>query len=48
MWEKMTQLQGRIAGRMRNIFGDIQPELREGYRKCPRKGGIGFMVSLER
>ena len=38
MWEKMTQLHGRIAGRMHNIFREIQPALREGQKNAPEKG----------
>ena len=42
MWEKMAQLRGRIAGRMRNIFGEIQPALREGEKNAPEKGALAL------
>ena len=40
--EEMAQLHGRIAGRMRNIFGEIQPALREGQKNAPEKGALAL------
>ena len=37
IWEKMAQLRGRIAGRMCNIFGEIQSALREGQKMPPKR-----------
>ena len=42
MWEKMAQLRGRIAERMRNICGEIQPALREGQENAPFSGALAL------
>lgn len=43
----MAQLHGRIAGRMRNIFGEIQPALREGQKNAPEKGACLYGFTRE-
>jgi hypothetical protein len=45
--EEMAQLHGRIAGRMRNIFGEIQPALREGQKNAPEKGACLYGFTRE-
>ena len=44
---EMRYFVGRIAGRMRNIFGEIQPALREGQKNAPEKGACLYGFTRE-
>ena len=47
MWEMMAQLRERIAERMRNIFGEILPALREGQKNAPKEGACLYDFTRE-
>lgn len=47
MWEKMAQLRGRIAGRMRNIFEKYSLRCGRDTKNAPKEGACLYDFTRE-